>query len=74
MSNAHTSIIKQGQDYFIANTEDGRIRFGLLNTASIDTPIQHQIDRIMALLDADNFDEAADDLFGDLWGETRVAA
>ena len=71
MPNVTTKIIRQSKDFFIAETTDGRLRIGILDTAGIDIPYRHDdVLKVAAIANDDDFDIAADDLFYDLWSHT----
>jgi len=70
MSNYTTEIIRKTDDYFIANTEDGRIRIGLVGTESFDVPYRHdELLEIASISNDEDFNEAAEDLFYDIAGD-----
>lgn len=66
--NRTTKIIRQGGEYFVAETEDCRLRIGLLNTVALDVPYRHEeILAVAAIENTVDFDAAAESLFDDLY-------
>jgi hypothetical protein len=63
MSNHTTDIIREVGDFFIASTEDGRLRVGIRGDRSVDTPHRHnEILAVAAIENGDDFEDACGDL------------
>lgn len=71
--NRTTTILRQAGELFIAETTDGRLRVGILDTAAVDTRKHHdRIRAVAAIADDGEFEREADALFDDLYAGTDV--
>lgn len=69
--NRTTTILRQAGDFFIAETQDGRLRVGILGTAAVDTPHdESRIRNVAAIADDATFEAEAEALFDDLMSGT----
>lgn len=73
--NSTTKILRQTADTFIAETENGAIRVGILDTAHTDYPASFGVDvaGLLALTGAE-FDDIAEDLAAHCYAESGFVA